>query len=322
MKSLFVTLLIFGAVFLGYDYFLAKPWERLVFEKGPPPAPAAPAPGTSVFGQKIDDGSDTPTTEPGAPPPAAGSPATDTPTTADTKAADNWQPTIPKIPTGEFVPPTLPSAVAMTKNWTQIPKQAFPRPVVLKKDVSVKMSVGASTLRAGATAQAMASENGMLSIAPTETSAARGTIAVTDTDFPEQIQVSYEKWKTFRIEQARQAWVNAKTRVTTPGSDNSTMANGQGVNFDAAGKPAQNPDGSYNLLLAVISTGRVTDVDPKKVVHWSLPRQDTIDGKPTWVIDVTYSTNTLFGLMDVPSHAHVRDNQLVRWIYDSGEPVP
>lgn len=312
MKSLFVTLLILGSLFLGYDYFLARPWERVVFEKGPRPAPGPAA----LPAHTIEDDGPAPTT---AKEPAIA--ATDMPK-GEEKKKDDWQPSIPKIPTNEFVPPTIPPVDAVTKNWTVIPKQAFPRPVVLKKEVVVKMSVGGSTLRAGATAQAMGAENGMLVVAPTLTSPARGSIAVTDTDFPEQIQASYEKWKGTRIEQARQAWVNAKTRITTPGKDNSTMSNGQGVNFDATGKPVQNSDGSYNLLLAVISTGRVTDVDPKKVSHWSLPRQQTIDGKPTWVVDVTYSTNTLFGLMEVPSHAHIRDNQLVRWVYDSGEPVP
>ena len=108
---------------------------------------------------------------------------------------------------------------------------------------------------------------------------------------------------------------------STTVTDTSTIVTGA-VSFGADGKPKQNPDGSYNLLLAVISTGRVTDVEPKKVVHWSQPRQETIDGKPTWVIDVTYPTNSIFGPMDVASHAQIRDNQLVRWIYDSGEPVP
>lgn len=316
MKSLFVTLLILGAAFLGYDYFLARPWDRVVFEKGPRPATGPSALPTHT----IEDDGPAPGTTPTAPADASVA-KTDAPK-SDEKKADDWQPMIPKIPTNEFVVPTIPTAEAVTKNWTMIPKQAFPRPVVLKKDVVVKMSVGGSTLRAGATAQAMAAENGTLVIAPTVTSPARGTIPVMDTDFPEQIQKAYAKWKVERIEQLRQAWVNAKTRITEPGKDNSTMSNGQGVGFDAAGKPKQNSDGSYNLLLAVISTGRVTDVDPKKVTHWSLPRQDTIDGKPTWVVDVTYSTSTIFGLMDVPSHAHIRDNQLIRWIYDSGEPVP
>lgn len=306
MKSLFYTLLIIGGLFTAYDYFLAPKWDRVIFEKGPRPAAAVTQVPTHVV---EDDGA----------PPEITAP---TPAPSAAKKEDDWQPTIPKVPTGEFMPPVIPTVETVTKNWTMIPKQAFPRPVILKKDVQVQMSVGSSTLRAGATAQAVAADQGMLQVAPTATSPARGSIAVTDTDFPEQIQVSYEKWKVGRIAQARQAWVNAKTRVTTPGKDNSVMANGLGVNFGADGKPVQNPDGSYNLLLAVISTGRVTDVDPKKVTHWSLPRQETVDGKPTWVIDVTYPTDTIFGPQEVPSHAYIRDNQMLRWVYDSGEPVP
>lgn len=302
MKSLFVTLLILGSLFAGYDYFLAPPWQRVIFEKGPRPAAPAPLPA-----HEVEDDGPAPVVE--AKP-------------VETKPADDWQPTIPKLPTGEFVPPVIPTAEAVTKNWTLIPPQAFPRPVLLKKDTEVKMSVGGSMLRAGATVQALAAEAGVLTIAPTAGSQARGRVAVTDTDFPEQIHVSYEKWKADRIQQARQAWTAAKTRVTTPGKDGSVLPNGAGISFAADGKPVQNADGSYNLLLAVISTGRVTDIQPKKVTHWSLPRSEVVDGKPTWIIDVTYPTNTLFGPMDVTSHAYVRDQQLLRWVYDSGEPVP
>jgi hypothetical protein len=308
MKSLFYTLLILGSLFLAYDYYLARPWERVVFEKGPRPAAA---PNSALPDHVIEDD---------GPQAAAGS--SSTAQTKEPAKKDDWQPTIPKLPQNEFLPPTIPTAEAVTKNWTFIPPQAFPRPVILKKDVEVKMSVGGSTLRAGATAQALSADNGSLTIAPTATSPARGIMAVTDTDFPDQIQVSYAKWKEARIAQARQAWINAKTRITTPGRDNSTLSNGQGISVDAAGKPVQNPDGSYNLLLAVISTGRVTDVDPQKVKHWSIPRGETLDGRPAWVIDVTYATNTLFGPMDVTSHAYIRDNQLLKWTYDSGEPVP
>ena len=31
MKSLFVTLLILGGAFAAYDYYLARPWERVIF---------------------------------------------------------------------------------------------------------------------------------------------------------------------------------------------------------------------------------------------------------------------------------------------------
>ena len=307
MKSLFITLLILGGAFAAYDYYLAKPWERVIFEKGPRPAAAAKA----VIPDHVveDDG------------PAAKTAAASA-TAKASKPADNWQPTIPKIQNDEFVAPTIQSVETITKNWTMIPKQAFPRPVILKKDVEVKMSVGASTLRAGATAQALSADNGVITISPTATSTARGNVAVMDTDFPDQIHVSYEKWKVARIEQSRQAWIAGKTKNTTPGKDNSTLSNGVGVSFGAEGKPAQNPDGSYNILLAVISSGKVSDVDPKKVVHWSAPEIRTVDGKPTWVIDVRYEAKTIFGLMEVDSHAHIRDGSYVRWVYDSGEPLP
>jgi hypothetical protein len=302
MKALFFTLAILGSAFLTYDYFFARPWERVIFEKTARPVIAA----NPILPDHVveDDG----LVMQSKPVPKA--------------TEDDWKPSIPVIPTNEFVPPTIPSVEATTKNWTMIPKQAFPRLVVLKKDVQVKMSVGASTLRAGATAYALTSENGILSIAPTATSPARGTIAVLDTDFPEQILEKYKAWKSARISQAKQAWIAGKTKVTASGKDQSTLANGLGVTFGAEGKPLQNPDGSYNLLLAVISAGKVSDVDPNKVLHWSEPALRTIDGKPTWVIDVRYEAKTLFGPMEVNSHAQARGGQFVRWIYDSGEPLP
>lgn len=300
MKSLFVTLLIIGTAFAAYDYFLARPWERVIFEKGTRPAAVA----QPVIPDHVveDDG-------PAAPIPTP-------------KPADSWQPSVPNLPSGDFTPPVLPSVESITQNWQVIPPQAFPRAVVLKKDVQVKMSVGSSTLRAGATVQALSADRGILTLAPTETSPARGSLPITDTDFPEQIQGSYEKWKVARIEQARQAWLAAKTVKTGPTGDKSTLPNGQGITFGSDGKPVQNPDGSYNLLLGVISSGRVTDVDPNKVTHWGLPELQNVDGKPTWVIQIRYETKTIFGLMEVNSLAYVRDQQLLRWVYESGEPVP
>lgn len=307
MKALFYTLLILGGAFVAYDYYLAPKWERVIFEKSARPSASAV---TQPKGHVEAETQGLP--ESNADPVAA------VPSPAKSKA-DDYVPSIPKIPSGEFEPPQIASVETITKNWTSIPKQAFPRPVILKKDVQVKMSVGASIIRAGATAFALAADNGLLTIAPTETSTARGSTSVMDTDFPDQIHASYEKWKQARIDQLRQAWL---TRKTGQGKDRSTLANGQGVTFGADGRPAQNADGSYNLLLAVISSGQITDVDPAQVTHWGAPQQENIDGKPTWVINVSYKAKTIFGLMDVESYAQVRDGRLVRWIYPSGEPLP
>lgn len=298
MKALLVTLLLFALAFAAYDRFLAPPWERMIFEKGPKPEAKATAHAPANESQPVM-----------APAPAP-------------KPKDDWRPTIPKLPSGEFTPPAIPEVEAITKNWTQIPPQAFPRPVVLKKEIEVRMSAGSSKLGAGATAQALAAKDGFLQIAPTAASTARGVIAVVDTDFPEQIRASYAQWKEARIEQARKAWLIRKNTPERPSGDRSTLANGKGVAFETDGRPVQNADGSYNLLLAVISAGQVSDVEPARVTHWGRPEAREVDGKPTWDILVRYQANTIFGLMEVDSHALVREGRLVRWVYESGEPVP
>lgn len=307
MKALFITILIFAGAFLAYDYFGNDPWDRLVFEKSPRPPGARPSPGAAGSSSGADESA------PATPPAPSSTPAA-------SHAADDFVVTVPKVPSDEFVPPNIPSVESVTQNWTRIPPQTFPRQVVLKKEVAVQMTVGSSVLRAGATAQAVGAENGVLIVAPVAGSAARGKIAVTDTDFPEQIRANYDKWKAERIEQARLAWVSGKmARQQEAARQTSTTAP---VGVSSGGGPARNSDGSYNILLAAISTGHITDVDPKQVTHWAPARLETIDGQPTWVIDVTYNAKTIFGFMEINSHAHVRGNLLVRWIYDSGEPLP
>lgn len=305
MKALFITILILAGAFLAYDFFGADPWDRLVFEKGPRPAEAPATPGGSA--PSADE----------AAPSTAPTPAS---VPGGAKPADDFVVSVPKVPSDEFVPPNIPSVESVTQNWTRIPPQTFPRQVLLKKEVPVQMTVGSSVLRAGATAQAVGAENGVLIVAPVAGSAARGKVAVTDTDFPEQIRANYDKWKAERIEQARLAWASGKMARQQEAARQTTTS--APVGTSSGGGPARNADGSYNILLAAISTGHITDVDPKQVTHWAPARLDTIDGQPTWVIDVTYNAKTIFGFMEINSHAHVRGNLLVRWIYDSGEPLP
>ncbi|HYF34139.1 MAG TPA: hypothetical protein VD994_02525, partial [Prosthecobacter sp.] len=177
MKSLSITLLIIGAAFLGYDYFLAPPWERLVFEKG-----AAPL--------KVN------TSTPAQPP---GVPETPPPPAMTAAAETDYVPTVPALPSREFVPPQLATLEDLTKNWTTVPTHAFPRPVKLRKAVDVKMAAGSARIPEGATAYAYSAEKGWVTVGPTETSKARGMVALADTDLQEQLRQSYEKWKTARV---------------------------------------------------------------------------------------------------------------------------
>jgi hypothetical protein len=298
MKSLFVTLLILGAAFLAYDYFLAPPWDRLVFEKAAKPKADA---GPRLTAHTVQD--DGPAASPSTP-------------------SGSHRPTVPAAGAQDFVPPTLASLEELTKNWSEVPPQAFPRQVKVNQPVDVKMSMGSARIPAGATAHAYAVQDGMVSVAPTDTSTARGSIPINETDLPDQLRQSYEKWKTARVELARKAWLAKKT--AKPGA-NVTINDPVDLThaLDTAGKPTRAGDGTYPLLLASMKKGDVTDITLPRVRRWGEPVAEVIDGKPAWTVDVWYETMAFCGPMEARAQAQVRDGRVIAWIYPgSGEPVP
>lgn len=290
MKSLFITLILLLGAFAAYDYFIAPPHQRMIFEKGPAPATrkasTAPAPAAPTK---------TATSAITAPSTAAKSPP----------SAD------------DFVPPAIATIEEATQNWTAIPERAFPRSVVLKQAVEIKMSVGSGQLAAGTSALALAASQGLLTIAPAAGSTARGSIAVTATDFPDQIQSAYETWKAHRIDLARKSW-EARRQNASAGAAIATADQ-----LDPSGKPLANSDGSYGLLLESMKKGQVNEITPQKIRTWGRPRAGQVDGQPGWLIDVEFNTMTLFGPFDVQAQAQILNGRLVRWIYTgSGEEVP
>lgn len=284
MKALFITVLLFVSVLLIYDRFVTPAGKRVVFENPPLEIPDEPSPRSGYAST-----SSRVTQESPAPAPA---------TTGD-----------------GFVPPKIEPLESLTKNWTVFPPTAFPRQVKLSKPVQLQMAGGSSTLPAGSTAFALGAQANVLTIAPTQDSQARGQIFVHDTNMPTQVRESYERWKKGRIEMAMAAWKKQRTAAATSVS----MPNA----VDARGMPKRNIDGSYDLLLASMRSGEVTDIKLNKIKRWGTPEPRTIDNLPTWTVSVFYETMVFCGPFDAEAQAQVRDGKIVRWIYPgSGEPVP
>lgn len=85
-------------------------------------------------------------------------------------------PEVPKpvVDPNAFVAPVLPSLEERTQNWTILPKTAFPRPVIMKKDLTLSMKMGANTastqVKAGGQMVAVGQDGANILVAPTETS--------------------------------------------------------------------------------------------------------------------------------------------------------
>ena len=289
MKSLLITLLILGGLFLAYDALLTPPHQRLIFPKGP----------ASVI-------KSTP------PPSPAQTPSPTLTTTASTPPAAPATPAKPA--TNDFVPPPIATLEEATRNWTAIPERAFPRNIRLKQPVAIKMTAGTGQLAVGTSALALAASQGVLTIAPSAASTARGQIPVTDTDFPDQIRSAYETWKTHRIQIARESWEARQKAPATVASTNLV---------DPAGKPLANSSGKYDIILESMRIGQVTEVRPDNIRSWGTAHPGLVDGKPGWLIEIDFTATTMFGKFDTQAQAQILNGKLLRWIYTgSGEEVP
>ena len=244
-------------------------------------------------------------------------PPLDLPEDTATSARSDFKPPTPATMTApeEFVPPTIEPLEALTKNWTVFPPTAFPRQVKVSKPVELRLAGGGSTLPAGSTAFALSAQANVLLVAPTETSEARGQIFVHDTDLPTQVRASYEQWKRGRMEMALASWKRRKANEAAMVSMPEAV--------ERSGAPRRNQDGSYDLLLASMGAGQVTDIELNRIQRWGMPQARTIDNLSTWTVSVYYHSMTIFGPIDAEAQAQVRDGKVVRWIYPgSGEPVP
>lgn len=320
MKSLFVTLLVFAAAFAAYDYFGAPAGQKLLFKHLNVEAAKA-APTTAATTAPEQPGT---TDAPAPTEPAPGAPAMTEPTTPAPTAPAAPPPAAAQAPRTEangFTPPSFDPIEVLTANWSKIPPSAFPRPVTLLKDALFKMSVGGSTIKAGAKAIALSLNGSQLTLAPTETSTARATLPMDDTDLKASITEGYERWKIARVTALRRLHERKLAEATSGGSSAPITAAPGSV--DPAGKPVAAVDGSYPLLIAHLKSGAVTELLAENIRTWSDAAPFTHEGKPAWSVKVNAEVNTLFGLQPVEIMAVVRDGRVEGWYYTgTGEPVP
>lgn len=307
MKSLFYTILIIGGAFLGYDYFLAPPGQKIVFKSLNPPPKKKVVPAQAEPEAKPAVVATTPT----VPPPVM---------KAEPKpAAPAAAPASAPAPAAAASGPKFEPIEVLTGNWLKIPPSAFaePREVKLLEDTMFKMSVGASKVAAGGVAFVMAADNGILTLAPTATSPARAQLPIDSTDLKARLNEVYEKWKIVRAEELRASAARRQLANAQP------VAAASSSEVEAGGKPVRAADGTYPLLIASMKRGQVTEITPDNIKAWGDPQPAKVQGKDGWGLKVNYEARTIFGLMPVEAQAVVLDGRVVGWYYTgSGEEVP
>jgi hypothetical protein len=317
MKALGILLVLIGAGFVAFkyayppvaDYFgLEKPKPVMVEVEGPklvvvePPKP-----------KKTEPKPEPPKPEAPAPPPMPTPP----PMTADLGAS------VKKPDADGFIAPDFPEMEEVVKNWAEIPKSAFPRPIKLMKNVEFIAEINGnkfgSKMTAGGIATAIAQEGENLVVAPTPTSPARATVEMDDTDLKAVLTAVYERWKVDRTAMLKRQFLFAQNSA----SNAQATAQANPAVASRGDKPNKNADGTYDVLLASMKAGQVTEITPTNIKKWGDAQLEKIDEKEYWTIIVDYTTKTMFGDFDTQAQARVFGGKVEKWIYTgSGEVVP
>lgn len=319
MKALGALLILVAVGYVGYQYAYPPIMEMVGIEKAKPVVVDIPQP--SIVNveppppKKKEPKSTPKPSEPTLQPTPAAMPPVATTMGASVPVAD----------ADGFIPPTFPPIEDLVKNWTEIPAGAFkhfPQVKLLKALEFVAVINGnkiSSKVPVGGTAVAVAQNGSNIEVAPSPSSPARATVSIDETDLKAVLTANYENFKKVQTERQRRQHLFAKESA---GRANEAKASGTAAVVSNAA-PKKNSEGSYDLLLASMRAGQVTEITPSNVKKWGDVQVEKIDGKDYFTIIVDYTTKTMFGDFDTQAQARIAGDKVEKWIYTgSGEVVP
>jgi hypothetical protein len=156
-----------------------------------------------------------------------------------------------------------------------------------------------------------------LVVAPAPASPFRGEISIDDCDFKAIVTGIYKGFVTQQVALAKAKFDQDRMAKANPAA----AAKPKGITGDP--QPTKDGDGAYPWLLASMGAGEVTEIKKDNIKAWGDAKKQKVDGKDVWVVEVTFEAKTPFGNFETIAAAHVKDGQVLKWLYrDTGEVVP
>jgi hypothetical protein len=80
------------------------------------------------------------------------------------------------------------------------------------------------------------------------------------------------------------------------------------------GKPEQLSNGQVPLVVKSIENGGMSGLDMKRIQKWGVLKQERIEGRPYWTVDVDYDADSIFGQFPARAKALLERGRVVRWV--------
>jgi hypothetical protein len=80
------------------------------------------------------------------------------------------------------------------------------------------------------------------------------------------------------------------------------------------GKPEQLSNGQVPLVVKSIENGGMSGLDLKRVEKWGVLKQERIEGRSYWTVEVDYQADSIFGKFPARAKALLERGRVVRWV--------
>jgi hypothetical protein len=200
-------------------------------------------------------------------------------------------------------------------NWREIPERVFPREVVVKVPVELKLvsapGAGGSKMDVGERLVALSGAGGVLAVAPTPDAAVRGEVAVDDTDLKEVLGQVYDDFVVNRTEKVLAQRDAERVRI----EKEREKAEAAGQSWVASSGYADGSGPEFAAMKASIGRGEAGDRSLAEAKGWRWIGPDWVKGTQYDAGLVRFEVSTIFGVFKNELKALHENGKVVRWVY-------
>lgn len=228
----------------------------------------------------------------------------------------------------------FPSLEAAVGNWQRIPTKLFPLQVGVVNEVTFgSQSNGSVSVPSGGNLFVISQRGPQIMVRPSPGSRMQTYVGIDDTTLKHVITQTYNTnvkgWHRLVDNQRQDArdrilagmptvpTVAASTNPgTTPKAKSLPVRTRPAAPNDPAfgTKPEVNQRGQVTVALASIRANGLADCQEQFIQRWGVLKQERIQGRPYWTVEVSFLVDSIFGRFPKDAKALIRNGRLEKWV--------
>ena len=232
----------------------------------------------------------------------------------------------------QFPYKVFPPLAEAVKNWTAIPTKLFPLPVAAAKELNFSDQTGGSiSVPVGGAVFVNAQRGPQLLVRPGRSSRMQTYVNIDDTTLKNVVTKIYETnvngWNRL-VDKQRQ---DARDRILAgmpivPGDVAVSAPANQPTSEPVRPRPVLKIDPTFGTKPRVDNRGRVEvamasirangleDCQEQFIQRWGVLKQERIQGRPYWTVEVSFLVDSIFGRFPKDAKALIRNGRLDKWV--------